>query len=128
MTIPHPPWLKTMLFVTVSFWLPESSMPAPTGEAPASPDSGVLGLLLSWTRLSRMIVQEFSGSSGHAPFCGGGASSLLSELGTMPARLWSHSEDSRIRWPPAFVPEKPRALFWAWASVRTTRQSVHAPT
>src|SRR5438105_4913547 len=62
------------------------------------------GLLLSCTWFRRKIVQE-PVPPGHRPSCGGGASSLLSELGTMPALLLSHSESSRIRCPPAFVPE-----------------------
>src|SRR5947209_3328444 len=109
-TIPHAPLCSTRLDRTVSFRPPAISMPVPTGADPAIPEPGTLGLLLSWTKLFSITVHECVPVGpvppfGQAPSWGGGASSLFSELGTMPALLSSHSEFLMIRWPPLFVPE-----------------------
>src|SRR5206468_1540388 len=103
-TIPQAPWFSTTLSSIVSNMPPTISMPVPTGASPEIPAAGTFGLLLSCTWFRRKIVHE-PVPPGHCPFCGGGASSLLSELGTIPALFWSHSESSRMRCPPAFVPE-----------------------
>ncbi len=70
----------------VSNMPPTSSMPVPTGASPASPAAGAFALLLSCTWLRWMKVHE-PVPSGQSPLCGGGASSLLRELGTMPVLL-----------------------------------------
>ena len=103
-TMPHAPWFSTTLSWMVSNWPPEISIPAPTGASPEIPAAGTFGLLLSCTWFRWMKVQD-PVPPGQSPLCGGGASSLLSELGTMPALFRSHSESSMLRCPPAFVPE-----------------------
>ena len=65
---------------------------------------------------------------GQVPSCGEGASSLFWLLVTMAAWLWSHSERSRMRCPPEFVPEYPSTLNCACTRERTALQSRHAPT
>src|ERR1044071_6521468 len=87
MTIPKEPLSKTRVCNIVVWLPPEISMPVPTGAVPATPEAGVLGSLLSCTRLSWMIVHERLGAPGQAPFWGGGASSLFRLLGTMPDAL-----------------------------------------
>ena len=88
----------------------------------------MFGLLLSWMWLFSMTVHDLVVECGQRPSCGGGASSLLSEFGTMPARFLSHSEFLSTRWPPAFVPENPSAPFSEWAWLIVALQSGHAPT
>src|SRR5436305_13730860 len=50
-TIPQESLWSTVLFCTVLYDAPESSMPVPMGAAPAMPDPGTSGLLLSCTWL-----------------------------------------------------------------------------
>src|SRR5689334_21693615 len=78
-TMPHEHWFHTQLSWTVSNCPPETSMPAPMGAMHVMPEHGTFGLLLSWTRLCWMKVQERPEPSGQRPLCGGGLSSLLSE-------------------------------------------------
>jgi hypothetical protein len=66
---------------------------------------GTFGLLLPAIRLCSMIMQDLVALPGQRPSCGGGASSLLSELGASPVRLWSNIESRITRCPPALVPE-----------------------
>src|ERR1700751_2011055 len=96
-----------VLPVTVSYNPPTSWMPVPTGAM--APLLGALALLFAWMRLPSMIVQDFVALPGQRPSCGGGASSLFSEFGAMPARLSRNSEFLMTSRPPAFVPEYPRS-------------------
>ena len=57
----------------------------------------------------------------------GGYRSESSVLGTIPARLPNHSLFTIARSPPAFVPEKPAALFVDVTSVITAWQGEHCP-
>src|SRR5713101_5991959 len=82
-------------------------MPVPT--AGCSPEVGTLALLLSVMRLCSMIRHDAVWLFGHRPSCGGGESSLLSEFGASPVRLWSKTEFVITNRPPALVPEYPRA-------------------
>ena len=93
---------------TVSYAPPEISTPVPT--APAIPEVGAFGLLLFLRMLCSMIMHDVV-VPGHAPVCGGGASSLFSEFGTIPARLRLNTESLMTSGPPALVPEYPRLEF-----------------
>src|SRR5262249_26289741 len=125
-TTPHPPLWMIRLSTTESYAPPEISTPVPI--APASPKVGTFGLLLFLITLCSMKKQDVA-PPGHAPFCGGGASSLFSEFGTIPARLRLNNESLMTSGPPALVPEEPRLEF-----VPVSRTSVawhtcwHAPT
>src|ERR1700692_4454978 len=106
--------------LTVSSRPPAMTTPLPTGPASAEPVVGTFGLLLSWTEFFVNSQQECLPVGplppfGHAPSCGGGASSLFWLLVTKPDWLLSNSEFWTIRCPPEFVPEYPRSLFSAWA-------------
>src|ERR1700726_273210 len=118
--------------LTMSLRPPAMTMPVPTGAASAEPVVGTFGLLLSWTEFLVNSQHEWVPVGpvpplGHAPSCGEGASSLFWLFVTKPDWLLSNSEFWMIRCPPAFVPEKPRSLFWAWAWSRIELQSGHAP-
>ena len=101
-TTPHAPLWMIRLSATVSYAPPEISTPVPM--APASPEVGTFGLLLFLITLCTMKKQDVV-LPGHAPFCGGGASSLFSEFGTIPARLRLNTESLMTSGPPALVPE-----------------------
>src|SRR5437588_12531679 len=116
--------------------VPAKTTPDPTGAAPARPLAefpGTLGLLLSWILLFCQMSQMPSPSGpgappGHCPFWGGGWSSLFSESWVGPVLLWSNSEFSIVRLPPALVPEKPSELYCARMRFSTALQLGHAPT
>src|SRR6516162_8851724 len=95
------------LWATVSYEPPTIWMPVPTGAMALLP--GAFALLLSWMVLPSMIVQDPVALPGQRPSCGGGASSLFSEFGAMPARLFRNTEFLMISCPPALVPEYPRS-------------------
>ena len=59
--------------------------------------------------LTSMIVQDLVALRGQRPSRGGGASSLFSEFGAMPARLFRNTEFLMTSCPPALVPEYPRS-------------------
>jgi hypothetical protein len=88
--------------VMVSYSPPSRSTPTPT--AGAMPAAGALALLLPVIWLCAIRVQERVVLPGQRPSCGGGASSLLSELGAIPVRLLSKTESRMIRRPPELVP------------------------
>src|SRR5260370_3096442 len=96
-----------MLRVTVSYSPPTIWMPVPTGAT--APLPGALALLFAWIRLPSMIVQDVAAVPAQRPSCGGGASSLFSEFGAMPARFSRNTEFLMTSCPPAFVPEYPRS-------------------
>src|SRR5512143_1216339 len=126
--MPQAPLPVTRVPCTVSLRPPERRIPVPTGTVAAIPSPGVLGLLLSCTELYWISVQDVPGWPGHEPSWGDGRSSLASVVEAIPTRLWSHSENSSTRWPPALVPEKPCGLFCACTLRRTALQSGQAPT
>src|SRR5262245_12787125 len=103
--IPQAPLSATRFWVTVSKRPPETTIPVPGGPSAALPALGTFGLLLSWMKLLRKVVQDWDVLPGQRPTCGEGASSLFCELVTMPVLFRSHSEFSITRWPPELVPE-----------------------
>src|SRR5215469_2622980 len=116
-----------VLPVTVSYEPPAIWMPVPTGAT--NPSAGVFGLLFAWMRLPSMIVQDFVALPGQRPSCGGGASSLFSEFGTMPAWLSRNTEFLMTSCPPEFVPEYPSAEFTPVSVASVVSQTRrHAPT
>src|SRR4051794_38768049 len=91
---PQAPLWVTVLPASVSYVLPASTMPVPTGAPPDSPDPlpGTFGLLLSWMLLLVHTVQDWVPKApvwpgGHSPICGDGQSSLFWELLTSPVLL-----------------------------------------
>src|SRR6516162_2570227 len=80
-------------------------MPVPTGAMALV--LGAFALLFASIVLPSMIVQDFVALPGQRPSCGGGASSLFSEFGAMPARLSRNTEFLMTSCPPALVPEYP---------------------
>src|SRR6266700_868923 len=102
-------------------------MPVPTGAMASL--AGVFALLFAWIVLPSMIVQDLVALPGQRPSCGGGASSLFSEFGAMPARLSRNTEFLMTSCPPEFVPEYPSAELtpMSFASV-VSQIRPHAPT
>src|SRR6266702_6956205 len=115
------------LRATVSYEPPTSWMPTPTGAM--APLPGAFALLFASIVLPSMIVQDLVALPGQRPSCGGGASSLFSEFGAMPARLFRNSEFLMTSCPPEFVPEYPRSELTpvSFASV-VLQIRRHAPT
>src|SRR5437763_887644 len=95
---PQAPLWVTALPASVTYVLPPSTSPVPTGAPPESPEPlpGTFGLLLSWILLLVQTVQDAVPSGpvcpgGQRPICGEGQSSLFWELLTRPVLLLSHS-------------------------------------
>src|SRR5262245_9650258 len=125
--MPQAPWSAIRLLRIVSKLPPEISMPVPT--AGSSPEVGTLALLLWVMRLCSMIRHDAVWLFGHRPSCGGGASSLLSEFGASPVRLWSKTEFVITNRPPALVPEYPSAELLPRSKASLASQTRwHAPT
>src|SRR5207248_6842268 len=95
---PQAPLWVTALPASVTYVLPPSTSPVPTGAPPESPEPlpGTFGLLLSWRLLFIHTVQDCVPSApvcpaGQRPIWSEGQSSLFCELLTRPVLLLSHS-------------------------------------
>ena len=114
--MPYVAWSSTR-FPTIRF-------AAPAGDDDAHAERDVL-VLLRVDRGRVVVVDVVAGD--HDVFAVERTARSRACSGTIPARFSRHSLFTIARFPPAFVPENPRALCSASTSVITASHGLHAP-